>query len=233
MLNGWLRVGMVIAPLAVAAAGVGLAIHYRGRASQPPAPAADVSGEMAAPADGVSAAELARLKNAIATLDRKSTALAAAMLNPDRPAAAATDLPPKPAAPAKGPMEQHRETLRTFDAALAADRGDAPDCRATEERVRKELTESAKGHASVVTVDCGTSFCKAVLEEDTGVATPLDMTSVVESSPFLKTEAMFDYQTDGPRRRTIVYAAREGRALPIPRQPPVDPKDLAASVAAH
>jgi hypothetical protein len=231
--KGWLRAAIVIVALATGAVAAGVGVRNRSRAVQAPAAVEEMTGAPTGPAADVSADELKTLRNAIATLDRRSTALAAAVLNPDRPSAAAAQPAPPPAAAPKAPMDQHRETLRSFDAALSADQGDVPDRRATEETVRKELADSAKGHARVVTVACATAFCKAVLEEDTGVASPLDMTSLVEASPFLKTEAMFDYEIDGPRRRTIVYAARAGHALPMPRQPPVDPKDLAASVIAH
>ena len=69
----------------------------------------------------------------------------------------------------------------------------------------------------VLEVECATAFCKATLEEDTSRQPELDTATLIDSTPFLKREAMFDYERDGSRKRTIIYAAREGQLLPIAR----------------
>jgi hypothetical protein len=52
----------------------------------------------------------------------------------------------------------------------------------------------------------------------------------MDAAPSLKTEAMFDYQIEGTRKRTTVYAAREGQLLPISRQPVPELSGVAAAV---
>jgi len=69
----------------------------------------------------------------------------------------------------------------------------------------------------VVDLQCATDFCKAVLEEDISVQPAMNTSDIIDATPFLTREAMFDYENEGTRKRTLVYAALDGRSLPLDR----------------
>ena len=165
--------------------------------------------------------ELANLKAAIGRLDRRSSALEATALAPGQASGRPEPLPAASAAPATDPrseLEIQRDTLRELDVALTTDRGDAQDRRLTADRMRRELATAAGTRMQILDVECGTAFCKATLEEDTSRQSEMDTATLIDSTPFLKREAMFDYERDGGRKRTIVYAARDGQTLPVGRE---------------
>jgi hypothetical protein len=120
--------------------------------------------------------------------------------------------------------------LRSFDDALVAGTGDARDHQATAEALRRELAQAGQDKASVVNVQCASAFCKATIEQDTAQGgAPLDINAFLDAVPSLKTEAMFEYQNEGTRKRITIYAARAGQLLP--RQPTTDTIGAAASTA--
>jgi hypothetical protein len=166
--------------------------------------------------------ELAELKAAVGQLDRRSRALEAAALATEQPVAQRQESPPAaPEAPAVDPrseLEIQRDTLRELDVVLTTDPGDAQDRRSAADGFRRELVAAAGSRSQVLDVECATAFCKATLEEDTSLRPEMDTAALIDATPFLKREAMFDYEREGARKRTIIYAARDGRLLPIPRE---------------
>jgi hypothetical protein len=224
------RAGWLAASLAMTGGAVGLALHHRGRGG----PAA-VAASPDAVATSANAEELESLRNAVRALDRRAAALETQLAAARAAAAAGTD----GAAPGPGkdqgrrsPAELRRDTLASLDAALAAERGDARAHAANAETLSRSITEAARGKARVVGVQCTSSFCKAVFEWDTATTQPLDVNAVLEL-PALKTESMFDYQTEGGRKRTTVYAAREGQKLPLPRAPLPEGWEVPAAAASQ
>jgi hypothetical protein len=176
----------------------------------------------ASTADKKSKEELANLKAAVGRLDRRSSALEAAALATAQPSPEHLEAPSAPsAAPPADPrseLEIQRDTLRELDAALTTDSGDAGARRSTADKMTRELSAAAGKRMQVVEVECATAFCKATLEEDTSLQPEMDTTALIDATPFLKREAMFDYEREGTRKRTIIYAARDGQQLPLPRQ---------------
>ena len=145
------------------------------------------------------AEELESLKNAVRALDRRAAALETQLAAARAGAAAGTaEAAPGPAKDQdkRSPAELRRATLASLDAVLAADRGDARHHAATAETLSRALAEAARGKVRMVGVQCTSSFCKAVFEWDTTSTQPLDMNAILEL-PALKTESMFDYQTEG------------------------------------
>lgn len=193
----------------------------RGTESRPRAQARETTT-----AAGSSEQELANLKAAVGRLDRRSSALEAAALT-ERPAPQAAQAPPAASAAApvdpRSELEIQRDTLRELDVALTTDSGDARERRSTAEKMRGELSLAAGSRMQVVDVECATAFCKATLEEDTSRQPEMDTAALIAATPFLKREAMFDYERDGAHKRTIVYAARDNQRLPLSNEvaPPV------------
>jgi len=171
------------------------------------------------------------MKEAMIAINGKVASLEAALAT--RPAGASSENPAEPAKEQdmRTSAEIHTDTLRSFDAALAADRGDVRDKRATAERLNREIAANMPGNARVLEVDCATTFCKATIDQDTAAGgPPVDVTALIDNTPSLKTESMFDYQTVGTHKRVIVYSAREGQLLPMARKPPPDLVGAAAAV---
>jgi len=100
---------------------------------------------------------------------------------------------------------------------LATDQGDVRDRRSAAEALKGQLSSAISERARVVEVECATALCKAVIEEDTGAHPEMDTSTLVESTPFLKREAMFGYEREGTRKRTVIYAARDGHSLAAAR----------------
>jgi hypothetical protein len=221
------RAGWLAASLALTGGAVGLALHHRGRGVRAAAASPD------AVATTANAEELESLKNAVRALDRRAAALETQLAAARAAAAAGTaEAAPGPAKEwdKRSPAEIRRATLASLDAVLAADRGDARHHAATAETLSRALAEAAHGKVQIVGVQCTSSFCKAVFEWDTTSTQPLDMNAILEL-PALKTESMFDYQTEGGRKRTTVYAAREGQTLPLRRAPLPEGWEVSAAAA--
>jgi len=179
--------------------------------------------------------ELANLKAAVGRLDRRSSALEAAALAtepsaPERPQAPPVASVVPPVDP-RSELEIQRDTLRELDVALTTDSGDARDRRSTADKMRRELATAAGTRMQILDVECATAFCKATLEEDTSLRPEMDTATLIDSTPFLKREAMFDYEREGARKRTIVYAARDDQRLPIPREAAAPARDGIAAPA--
>lgn len=179
----------------------------------------------------VSAEELAKIKASIGRLERTSSALKVALAAPELEGRAAGDpVAPTTETEAEAPadsatvaadpgaeLEKHREVLRELDVALARDEGNLVHRHESAATFREQLDTATQGKARIVELQCASDFCKAVLEEDTSVQPAMKMSDVVDATPFLAQEAMFDYETEGARKRTFVYAALDGRSLPFDR----------------
>lgn len=175
-----------------------------------------------------SAEEIAKLKASISRLERTSSALKVAVAaseregsedDPAAPAAeAAAQAPPEAAVDPAAELAKHREVLRDLDVALAKDQGNLVQRNESAATFREQLDNATKGKARVVDLQCATDFCKAVLEEDTSVQPAMNTSEIIDATPFLAQEAMFDYETEGTRKRTLVYAALDGRSLPFDRE---------------
>jgi hypothetical protein len=215
-----LRVGGLAAIVAVAAVAGALAFQLSSNAS----PRSPRPLERNAPAQA-SSPELTKLEQAIARLERKSSALerkssalelksaALEMSAADKDAGQdSRQLAERPS-----DIELHRAELQELEVALVTAAADARDSRATAEMFEGELATATSGQARVVAVQCAAAFCKAVIEEDTSLRPEMDTATLVDNTPFLKEEAMFDYQREGTRKRTIIYAARQGQSLAAAR----------------
>lgn len=169
----------------------------------------------------VSREELRRIEAVMIALDRRIGLLEAARASQPVDKGSEVTLPtPKESKDkdTRSPAEVQKSLLRGFDAALAADHGDPRDRRASEESLRQQVGAATDGKTRAVTVACATQFCRITIEQDFAAGDqPLDVNAIMEKAPALRTESMFDYQTDGSHKRTIVYAAREGQLLPMER----------------
>jgi hypothetical protein len=114
-------------------------------------------------------------------------------------------------------MEVHRAELQELEVALVTAPADPRDARTAAKLFEGELSTATSGQARVTEVECAFALCKAVIEEDTSARQELDITALIDNTPFLQQEAMFDYQREGTRKRTIIYAARQGQSLAAAR----------------
>jgi hypothetical protein len=165
--------------------------------------------------------EVEEMKRSIDVLERKSASLEAAVLESQH--LALREGPPseqgaEEVTEARSGLEMHRDLLVELDVTLQTDQGDPRQRNAVAASFRRELDTATLGRARVLDVECATAFCKATIEEDTSVDGELDTNAIIDATPFLNTEAMFDYERDGSLKRTIVYAAREGQSLPFARE---------------
>ena len=205
---------VVAAVLVLVLGGVGVALRRTGggvRTAEAPTTETEVAA-------AVSTEQLRNMETAIASLNRQSQALAAmvaAQSRVDRSEASGSPSPPEKPKETRSPAEVRREIISGLDAALVADGGNGADRRARADTVRHQLAEAARGKAQLTAVQCAATFCKATLEEDTSQAEPLDMNVLLEA-PAMKSEAMFDYEKTGTRKRTLVYVANAGQPLPFP-----------------
>ena len=210
--------------ISVAASSVVAAGWFGVRAATPAHPTRSKGDrETIAPA---SAEELEQMKASIQRLERTSSAMKVALTAPQGHALAPEDEaePAPETAPAEAEnvdpqaeIAKHRDVLRDLDAALATDEGNLAQRHASAAAFREQLDTATQGRAKVVDLECASDFCKAVLEEDTSAQPAMNMSDVIDKTPFLSEEAMFDYETEGARKRTFVYAALEGRSLPFDR----------------
>jgi hypothetical protein len=207
------RIGWFAAAFTAAVAAVWLVAHFRQSDRAPQQRAAAESGAQ------VSSEELQNIKSAIKLLDRKSSVLEAAVTAPERLAGSEGTEAAEPveAEDTRSDLEIHRDVLRELDVVLAADQGELGDRRSSAETLRRELAAATRGQARILEAECATAFCKAVIEEDTSAHAEMDTNALIDATPFLKQEAMFDYEREGSTKRTIVYAAREGQSLSLAR----------------
>jgi hypothetical protein len=210
----------IVALVLAAIVAVALTLHFAGNASDT-SRKHDVTREPAQ----VSSDEIANLKQAIALLERKSSALEQKSSTLEHKAALfeanAADPAAEPeattTADARSEAEMHEAELRELDTVLVTDQADPRDSRAAADTFGRELVAATAGQAQVLEVECVTSLCKAVVEEDTSVRPEMDTNVLIDNTPFLRREAMFGYERDGTRKRTIIYAAREGQSLAATR----------------
>jgi hypothetical protein len=59
------------------------------------------------------------------------------------------------------------------------------------------------------------------LDVETGAQPEMATSTLVDSTPFSKREAMFGYEREGTRKRTVIYAARDGHSLAAARGVPM------------
>jgi hypothetical protein len=211
MENRFVRIGGVAAVVIAVAAAWGLG-RLRGSEKHAAVPGETESAIASDDIDG--------LRAAVARLDRRSSALEAAAMvlqRADQPSQPEQPTPPAETEDPRSEIERHREALGKLDAALAADHGDPGARRSSVEAMRKQLTAATEGRARIVTVECATAFCKAAFEEDTSAHPELDTGALIDATPLLKQEAMFDYERVASIKRTTVYAALEGQSLAAAR----------------
>jgi hypothetical protein len=217
------RIGWLVAIVLVAAVAVLLTLRLTRASAQPLPPRAD------APAGERNASELANIKQALALLEQKSAALEhkSSTLEHKSSALEATVADQSASAKAAEPIdtrtdqEIHRAVLTELDVLLATDQGDHRDRRSAADAFNGQLSSAISGKARVVEIECATALCKAVIEEDTGAQPEMDTSTLVDSTPFLKREAMFGYEREGTRKRTVIYAARDGHSLAAARGVPM------------
>lgn len=211
-------VGWLVALVFVALLAGALVLHFAREASSRQRGAPDARAQS-------SSDEVADLKQAIALLQRKSSALEhqSAALEHQSAAleanVASRTAEPEATQPANLPsdLEVHRAELQELDAALVTEQANPRDSRAAADSFSRELTAATAGQARITDVVCAVSLCKAVVHEDTSVRPEMDTNLLIDKTPFLKREAMFDYERDGVQKRTIIYAAREGQSLAAAR----------------
>ena len=223
----------VVAALVLAGIAAAAAIQLRGRAVATAAHREEES-DGAETNERVSVEDLRRLKDRLIALDSKVTALELALAASVGAgsvigAAPATAPTPVKAKDSRSPAELHQDTLRRFDDNLASDRGDERDRRTTADGLKRAIAEATQGKGQVMEVVCTGAFCRTTIEQDITASPPLDVGALQDAVPALRTESMFDYQTEGTRRRTIVYAAREGQLLPQERPAIADRSGAAAA----
>lgn len=209
--------------LIVAAASAALLVGWLVTRSKADKATTTLRESTALPGDGErsnSNPHMARIESALGELDRRSVALEHAVQVATNAAASAGAARPEPAAPLedkRSELEIQRDTLRDLDVVLATTKTNGTEERRAADTLRGELALAGAGHGRVSEVECATAFCKATFEEDIRSQPELDTNALIEKSSFLKREAMFDYVREGGIKRTIVYTAREGQMLPLPR----------------
>ena len=211
---GWLFAIVCVAVLAVL-----LTLRFTRASAQPLPPRAD------APAGERGASELASIKQALTLLQQKSSALEQKSSALEHKSSALEATVADQSASVNGAestdtrtdQEIHQAVLTELDVSLATDQGDPRDRRAAADALNGQLSSAISGKARVVEIECATALCKAVIEEDIRAQPEMDTSALVDSTPFLKREAMFGYEREGTRKRTVIYAARDGHSLAAAR----------------
>ena len=167
--------------------------------------------------------ELAELRNEVRLLARQLGAVQMALAQrPQRIEAAEASSAGKnagtPMPPARPEAEIRAEMFQTFDALLASDTVDPAGRRQSERTIAAELALALPDKARTG-VNCASDFCRVVINEDTSVPPLADVATLYEKAPSLARDTLFNYETGGTRKKTIMYVAREGHNLPVPRQP--------------
>jgi hypothetical protein len=167
--------------------------------------------------------ELAELRNEVRLLARQVGAMQMELAQrPRRDEAPEVSATGKSAdhsiAPARPEAEVRAEMFQTFDTLLANDTVDPAGRRQSEKTIGAELSQALPAQARSG-VNCASDFCRVVIDEDTSVPPLADVASLYEKAPSLARNTLFNYETAGTRKRTIMYVAREGHTLPVPQQP--------------
>jgi hypothetical protein len=195
----------------------GRALSAHGDSSRSRAPAQEARDRAA------TSNELAELRSEVRLLARQLGAVQMALAQrPQRDeaseASCAGNNVGAPAPPARPKAEIRAEMFQAFDALLASDTVDPAGRRQSEKTIAAELSQSLPEKASSG-VNCASDFCRVVIDEDTSVPPLTDVSTLYEKAPSLARATLFNYETAGTRKKTIMYVAREGHSLPVPQQP--------------
>jgi len=162
-------------------------------------------------------AELDRLKQAVAMLEHKSAALAAVVSAPHQDPnqrAAGDDLAKASPEPAdtRSAAEMQRDVITELEARFESEKDGSRDSLLAAQTMQAELRAAPLGEARIKNVACSASLCRATLEQDVS-AKPLDMGALIQSTPTVRQQSMFDYDQEGSVKRVTIYSAREGYQL--------------------
>ena len=161
-------------------------------------------------------AEIERLKQAVALLQQKSVVLAAAVAPADRAAEPRrTDDEPKAPAPVKvtrSAEEIKQEGITQLEARFVAESDGSRDNLLATRTLETELGAAPLNGARIAQAACAASLCRTTLEHDVS-ATPPDIAALIEATPSVRREALFDYTEEGSTKRVTIYSAREGHRL--------------------
>ena len=189
----------------------GIRFHLPG----PRGPASEPARE--GPSAASSSAELDELRTQVKAMERQLSLTQSLLLSQGRVAPATTKSMDEPNE-APSPEETQSTTYHRLDGLLANDTGSPRDDRATEAAIKEDVSVALGRSAPLADVVCGDTFCRVTLEDGVGSSHPsLDLAALAATSKSLRQEALFAYESEGNRRRTIIYLAREGHLLPMPR----------------
>lgn len=161
--------------------------------------------------------EVERLKQAVNLLEHRSTALAAAISSAGRDAELryeGSELPKAPSEPkdTRSAEEVHQDEITALEIRFASEANGSRDSLLAARTMQAELSSAPLSGARVKDVACSTSLCRATLEQDAS-AKPLDINALIQSTPTVRRESMFNYSEEGPIKRVTIYSAREGHQL--------------------
>lgn len=161
--------------------------------------------------------ELERLKQAVNLLERKSDALAAAITSTEREVerrAPVAEPAKEPASvePTRSAAEIVQDEITDVEVRFASEKDGSRESLLAARAMQAELGAAPVGAARVTGVVCSPSICRATLEQDVN-AKPLDMASLIEATPSVRRESMFNYEEEGAIKRVTIYSAREGHHL--------------------
>jgi len=197
----WIFVG------ALACLGVGALLTQRVHA---PREHANVEPQ---PASTDQSLEIDRLKKAVTLLEHKSAALAVAVSSPQRDASLRPkdDETPKPPPEVRAPRTAVDE-ITALEDRFASEQDGSRDSQLVARTIHAELSAAPLRGARITGVACSSSLCRATLEQDAN-ADALDMTALIDATPTVRRESMFDYSQEGSIKRVTIYSAREGHQL--------------------
>jgi len=208
-MNRRLPMWTFLGALACVAVGAFVTLHVPARResarAQPPLATSDPS------------LEINRLKQELTMLERRSAALAVAVSSAERGVA------PRPrdneAQQVSAEVKDTRSTaeiqhaeITALQVRFASEQDGSRESLVAAQTMQAELRAAPLGAARIKEVACSTSLCRATLEQDAN-AEPMNMTALIESTPSVRRESMFDYDEDGSTKRVTIYSAREGHKL--------------------
>lgn len=168
------------------------------------------------PASTDQSLEIDKLKQAVAMLEHKSAALALAVASPQREAERRptdNELPTEQETKdTRSPAEIQQAEITELEVRFTAEKDGSRESLLAAQTMQAELRAAPLNGARITDVACSTSICRATLEQDVN-AKPVDMTALIESTPSVRRESMFDYAQEGTVKRVTIYSAREGQHL--------------------
>lgn len=170
-----------------------------------------------APTKADQSREIEQLKQAVSLLEHKSASMAMAISSAQReaePSPKDNSLPKAPpeAKDTRSPAELQQAEITELDVRFTAEKDGSRESLLAAQTMQAELRAAPLNGARITDVACSTSICRATLEQDVN-AKPVDMTALIESTPSVRRESMFDYAQEGTVKRVTIYSAREGQHL--------------------